>query len=187
MSLRVLASALICLGVTLANSPTASADPGIPLSALVDDATQRLLVADSVAAAKWGTDHPITDPVRAQQVIDAVTALAHADAVDPGYVQRTFRDQIDAAEGVEYARFAQWRFNPAAAPTTRPDLAAIRETIDRLNHAIVDRMAADMPVLHSPTCPVLLAAARAQAAVHYQLTPLYLQALTRATNEFCVS
>ncbi len=42
---------------------------GESLLALVDLAAQRVQIADAVAAAKWGTDSPINDPVREQAVL----------------------------------------------------------------------------------------------------------------------
>ncbi|MFE0028718.1 hypothetical protein ACFWX1_47535, partial [Amycolatopsis sp. NPDC059021] len=46
-----------------------------PLGALTDLAVQRILLGDKVAAAKFGTDQPIDDPVREQKVLDSVRQL----------------------------------------------------------------------------------------------------------------
>ena len=65
----------------LAAVSVASATPGVahampsPLDALVSAAAQRLQVADPVAAVKWITHGDIEDPVRVQQVVDAVAPL----------------------------------------------------------------------------------------------------------------
>ncbi|MDV6278065.1 chorismate mutase [Rhodococcus erythropolis] len=158
-----------------------------PLSALVEASAQRLLIADDVAAAKWDTDLPINDPPRERQVLDAVTAMAAEQNLDTGFVYRVFRDQIDATEAVEYTRFAQWKFDPAIAPTTRPDLSAARVTIDRLNRVMVTEIAEQWDTLHTPGCRARLAAAQAAATAELGLDPLYITALTRATGSYCTT
>ncbi|MCD2158205.1 hypothetical protein LQL77_31495 [Rhodococcus cerastii] len=65
-----------------------------------------------------------------------------------------FRDQIDATEAVEYTHFAQWKFDPTAAPTSKPDLPTARGTIDRLNRVMVTAIADHWEILHSPHCQV---------------------------------
>jgi chorismate mutase len=111
---------------------TAGAEPG-PLYRLVDTAAQRLATADPVAAFKWVNDGPpIDDPPRAAAVLDAVGADATAHGIDPSYVRTVFTDQIDATEGIEYMRFAQWKFDPRAAPTTGPDLFGVTRGHRRL-------------------------------------------------------
>lgn len=173
-------------GVGMA-TPAQAAQPGPPLFALVDAATQRLLTADPVAAAKWGTDIPVNDPPREQKVLRAVEASARYAGIDPVYVHQLFRDQIDATEAVEYARLSQWKLDPGSAPTTRPDLSPSRALIDRLNNTMVVQIAENIGPLHSPSCPAVLLAARAAAAVKYRLSPLYLEAQAHATRSYCAS
>ena len=48
------------------------ADPPPALNDLVDAAAQRLQTADPVAASKWLSGGPITDPARVRQVLDMV-------------------------------------------------------------------------------------------------------------------
>src|SRR3954469_21999465 len=81
----------------------ADADAG-PLHRLVDTAAQRLATADPVAATKWINGGPITDTQRAGQVLDAVAGDAAAHGIDPNYLRTVFTDQINATEGIEYAR-----------------------------------------------------------------------------------
>lgn len=120
---------------------TAHADES-PLYRLVDTAAQRLATADPVAASKWLTGGSITDVQRANHVLDAVSADATARGIDPSYVRTAFTDQIGATEGIEYTRFAQWKFDPAAAPKAAPDLSESRTAIDRFNKMMVDEIAA---------------------------------------------
>ena len=107
----------------------ASAEAASPLYRLVDTAAQRLATADPVAASKWINGGPITDVQRANQVLDAVSADATAHSIEQQYVRTVFTDQINATEGIEYARFGQWKFDPPAAPTTARDLADSRTAI----------------------------------------------------------
>jgi chorismate mutase len=68
-------------------APTAGHDE--PLLALTDVAAQPVQLADTVAAAKWGTDAPINDPIREQAVLDAVATklrqhrIEHTRHLDP--------------------------------------------------------------------------------------------------------
>ena len=53
-----------------ASAPVADIKPGgESLLALVDFAAQRVQIADAIAAAKWGTDAPVNDPVREKAVL----------------------------------------------------------------------------------------------------------------------
>ncbi|MFI6036147.1 chorismate mutase [Streptomyces sp. NPDC051315] len=54
-----------------------------------------------MAAATWGTDNPIDDPAREQQVLDAVAAQAERAGADPEEVRRIFRDRIEANKIVQ--------------------------------------------------------------------------------------
>lgn len=177
-----LTAALVVLAAAV---PIAGAEPPNPLYVLVDTAAQRLSTADPVAAFKWIDGGPITDTPRAQQVLDAVGADAGVHRMDPDYVRRAFRDQIDATEGIEYTRFGQWKFDPLAAPTTAPDLSASRAAIDGFNKTMVTEMATNWDELHAPGCAAELDAARGEVGAARSLDPLYAQALAFATRSYC--
>jgi chorismate mutase len=176
-------TALLLAGAAAA--PVAQADPGGPLYPLVDAAAQRLQTAEAVSASKWITHGSIEDPARVAQVLDGATADARQRGIDPDYVSRAFTNQVHATEGIEYTRFAQWKFDPAAAPTTAPELSASRSTIDGLNKQLVEQMAAQWQLLHSPSCPTELGAARNAVVAARTLDPLYQQALSFATSSYC--
>ncbi len=162
------------------------ADTG-PLGELIDAAAQRLQTAEPVAAFKWNAhgSSEIEDPARVQQVLARVRADAGAQHVDPDYVARVFSDQINATEGVEYSRFADWKLDPASAPTTAPDLSASRSAIDALNQAMVTQIVVNWNLLHSPDCAAQLDEARSGVAQARQLDSLYQQALALATRSYC--
>ncbi len=163
----------------------AHADPSGGLTDLVDAAAQRLQIADPVAASKWLTGGSITDPARAQQVIDAVAAEAQSDGVASDYVKQVFVDQINATEGIQYSRFAGWKFDVSTAPTSAPDLTASRSLIDGLNSKMVDQIVAQWPLLHSHECSAELDAAKSSVAAAHQFDSLMRQALDSATDSYC--
>ena len=174
------------MSISPASVSPAAADPAEqPLYELVDAATQRLQTADPVAASKWLSGGPITDPARVQQVLAAVSADAESVSVPTDYVARVFTDQINATEAVQYSRFSWWKLDPAAAPASAPDLSSSRALIDGLNHRMVGEIAGQWPALHSPDCPARLAAAKAAVAADRHLDPLYAQALDAATRSYC--
>jgi chorismate mutase len=156
-----------------------------PLYSLIDAAAQRLQTADPVAASKWLSGGPITDPARVQQVLSAVSADAESASLPVDYVARVFTDQINATEAIQYNRFSWWKFDPAAAPASAPDLSSSRALIDGLNHRMVGEIAGQWPVLHSPDCPVRLDSAKYAVAADRGLDPLYVQALDAATRSYC--
>jgi chorismate mutase len=169
---------------TLSIAP-ARGDDANPLAALVDAAAQRLQTADPVAATKWINGGSIEDPPRVEQVLTAVASDATRRGVDSGYVRRIFTDQIDATTGIEYTRFGQWKLDPSSAPGVAPDLTASRGIIDRLNTEMVEQIALQWPVLHSPDCRRTLDDARAAVAGARMLDPLYQQALDFSTHSYC--
>jgi chorismate mutase len=178
----------VCALTALAVMPTtapALGDDANPLYELVDAATQRLQTAEPVAASKWNIGGPIEDPPRVEQVLGAVSADATGKDVDADYVTRIFTDQIDATEAIEYTRFAQWKLDPASAPGAAPDLAASRAIIDRLNEEMVEQVALQWSVLHSPECTGTLDDAKTAIANSRMLDPLYQQALAFSTRSYC--
>jgi chorismate mutase len=178
----------VCALTALAVMPTtapALGDDANPLLELVGAATQRLQTAEPVAASKWNTGGSIEDPQRVEQVLGAVSADATGRDVDADYVRRIFTDQIDATEAIEYTRFAQWKLDPASAPGVAPDLAASRAIIDRLNGEMVEQVALQWSVLHSPECSGTLDDAKTAIANSRMLDPLYQQALAFSTRSYC--
>ncbi|MFJ6390702.1 chorismate mutase [Streptomyces sp. NPDC091972] len=75
------AAALLVVPGSAAAAPTPTAGR-TALYPVADLAAERLTTADLVAAAKWGTDSPIDDPTREQQVLDDVAARAELLGAD---------------------------------------------------------------------------------------------------------
>lgn len=184
----LLCQSVFLAGLIAATPAVAPADPGSPDEALVDlvdAAALRLQTADPIAATKWLSAAPITDPARAAQVLTAVAEDAESEGVPAAYARTVFGDQIDASEAIQYSRFSWWKLDPGAAPTSAPDLQSSRAQIDELNQMIVDEIAEQWPVLQSPECASRLDTAKSAVAASRQLDPLYRQALDAATRSYC--
>ncbi|WP_156746061.1 chorismate mutase [Mycobacterium sp. 1423905.2] len=179
--LTALAAALVGI------SPPATGDSTNPLAELVDAAAQRLATAEPVAAYKWSAQRAIEDPEREQQELATLGDEARAQGIDPDYVARVFRDQIDAIDAIEYTRFADWKLNPATVPSAPPDLSVPRSAIDSLNTKIMSQIALNRSLLEAPDCRPQLAAAVRETIRRRLLDSLYQRALTSATGSFCSS
>ncbi|MFF8844083.1 chorismate mutase [Streptomyces sp. NPDC015127] len=162
--------------------PTA---PATALHAVADLAAQRLATAGLVAAAKYGTGGPIDDPVREQQVLDAVAQHAREIGADPNETVRVFRDQIEANKLVQRALFSRWDAHPGEAPTERPDLGQVRQEINRINGALVRALAESAALRHAPSCDGRLVAAAAHVRHEHRLDALHTTALARALPSVC--
>jgi chorismate mutase len=181
-----IAAAVGLLGCSATMSPTVgSVGHGEPLLVLTDVAAQRVQLADTVAAAKWGTDAPINDPAREQAVLDAAAVKSTQLGIDPGVARAVSTDQIEASKAVQYGLYSRWRTHPGQAPTTRPDLGQVRPILDR----ITDQLLADLKVTQQlraePCCAGQLAATRHRIEHTRHLDPLHEDALARALTSIC--
>lgn len=187
------AAVLSALSLTAAPAATGAPEPAAPaasrarLTSLVDLAAQRLLLADEVAAAKYGTGTPIEDPQREQEVLDTVAELSTASGLDPAVGVRFFRDQIEAGKDVQRGMYARWDEHPELRPGHRPDLGQeVRLQLDRITVEVVRELRTTEPV-RSPTTPCRtdLAASALRAVVAHHLDALHGEALGDALGEVC--
>jgi chorismate mutase len=160
------------------------------LTALVNLAAERILLADKVAAAKFGTPPmPIADPVREQQVLDQAAALAVEAGIDPVNTVEFFRAQIEMSKFVQQGLHAEWTRKPETAPTERPDLATeVRPQLDRITVAFIDELVASEQ-LRGPTlrCAVSAVTAEVAADRQYGLDRLHERALWGAIKPVCAA
>ncbi|MEV4567765.1 chorismate mutase [Nonomuraea sp. NPDC049419] len=171
------------VGGVVAAPPSSSLGKLGPLTDLV---IERLLVSDDVAASKFGTDSPIEDPVREQQVLDQVRRQAEDLGVDGDATVAFFRDQITASKVVQKGLFARWTAHPEEAPATRPDLAEIRQRLDRLTTELLNSLKATEHIRKKPVaCATQLTLATASGAKREHLDALHRQALKTATDSVC--
>jgi chorismate mutase len=171
-----------CDGHAVSTAAPASASTLHPVAEL---SAERLATADLVAAAKWGTDSPIDDPAREQQVLDSVAAQAQQLGADPDEIRVIFRDQIEANKIVQRGLFQRWTAHPDEAPTTRPDLSVVRQEINRVTSALVQALAATADDRGALTCRPQLALAALQVHHEDRLDALHTRALFRALPSIC--
>ncbi|MEV5675821.1 gamma subclass chorismate mutase AroQ [Streptomyces sp. NPDC052179] len=153
---------------------------------LVDLSSRRLATADLVAAAKWGTLSPVDDPVREGQVLDAAARQAREAGGDPKATAGVFRDRIEANKRVQRALHSRWDADPSDAPVGRPDLAEVREEINRANVDLVRAIVASPAARAAHFCGGTLTAAEAHVRHDRRLDPLHATALRHALRSVCV-
>lgn len=164
---------------------TASVPDPSALHPVAELSAERLATADLVAAAKWGTDSPIDDPAREQQVLDSVAAQAVQLGADPDEVRAIFRDQIEANKLVQRGLFQLWTDHPEQAPTTRPDLSVVRQRINRINTALVQAIADTTADRTALACRPELVLAALQVRHDQDLDHLHTKALARSLRSVC--
>ncbi|MFH8487033.1 gamma subclass chorismate mutase AroQ [Streptomyces longisporoflavus] len=170
-----------------AAAPVAPAGSYARLHTLADLAAQRLATADLVAAAKYGTDSPVDDPAREQQVLDDVARQARELGADPAATVRIFRDQIEANKVVQRALHRRWDADPSQAPTPeeRPDLAEVREEINRVNEELVRGIADSPSARAAVSCRGLVTLGALHVRHERQLDLPHTVALERALRSVC--
>ncbi|MFJ4966411.1 chorismate mutase [Streptomyces sp. NPDC088729] len=156
------------------------------LGTIVRLAAERVMTADTVAAAKWGTTQPIDDPAREKTVLASATARATKLGIDQATVQRIFKDQIAANKDVQRALYAQWQTHPATQPTHRPDLATqVRPVLDRVDSRLLTAVRQAQPLLSRPDCDALLERGKATAVRAMGLDTLHRDGLDQALAHTC--
>jgi chorismate mutase len=162
--------------------------PAHGLGVLTDLFAERLLLADKVAAAKYGTDRPIDDPAREKVILDDVAARAVGLGLDPAAVQAVFRDQIEANKLVQHGLYARWDAHPEERPTTRPDLdKEVRPALNLITTQILQALQETQAVRASRSCEVRLGIAALRSAYDHELDLLHQAALGRALPSVCSS
>ncbi|GGN59820.1 chorismate mutase [Actinoplanes lobatus] len=166
---------------------TTALPPSSDLKELVSLAAERLLLADRVAAAKFGTDQPIDDPAREQQVLDRAAAMATEAGLDPAETVAFFRAQIEMSKTVQRGLFDRWTRHPERVPAERPDLVTeVRPHLDRITAAFVGRLAATANLRAATRrCRDLLLLAEGEADRRHRLDPLHEKALRGAIAPIC--
>ncbi|GGJ58287.1 chorismate mutase [Streptomyces brasiliensis] len=174
------------MNTELSSNTVGTVKPLGRLGALTDLVIERIRVSDHVAESKFGTDSPIEDPSREEQVLEQVRKQAGAVGVNPDAAVVFFRDQIAASKVVQKGLFARWTAHPEEAPTTRPDLGQIREQLDRLTTDLLQELKSTEELRDKlVACTVQLALAAGSGAALEQLDTLHRQALRTATHSVC--
>ncbi|WP_207755678.1 gamma subclass chorismate mutase AroQ [Nonomuraea cypriaca] len=135
------------------------------LARLTDLTVRRILLADQVAAAKYGTSRPIDDPARERQVLDSVATLSRSIGLAPKDGVDFFTAQIEAAKVVQRGLYAHWKAHPELRPSERPELATeVRPRLDLLTTRILRQLKATLGV-REPTaaCRIVTGAGASEA------------------------
>ncbi len=163
-----------------AASPPVAAPSATTIVALVAD---RLVLADTVARAKWVTRAAIDDPVRERAVLDAA-ARTVAPGLPAHRVRVVVRDQIEASKIVQRALFAGWTALPRTAPRTDPDLRTVRTRISDLTTEIAVATAHHVTV-GEIGCLTDLASATSQEITDRGLDAVHTIGLVAAERSIC--
>lgn len=190
-SARVLACVAAALLLAVPDSRAQPLDDDPSLDRVVALVTERLDTADAVAAAKWATaaqnggEPSIDDPVREAQVYDAMARLGSERGLPETWIRQVFFGQIEANKIVQRGLVTRWRFDPAAVPSTPPELAAVRPVIDRVNVEIVDQLALRRAELTGSNCAERLAPSVFGVLTSGRADVLHQAALVRAAAALC--
>jgi chorismate mutase len=155
------------------------------LSGLTEAISDRLALADTVAASKWASGAAIDDPAREQVVLDSVSELAVERGLDPEYVRTVFRDQIEASKTIQRGLFFVWSLPGQTPPSGSPDLGPVRTAINQLNVEIVDQISAHRNLLAGSACLPAVAASTVHAVGNEHLDPLHVAGLIQGQLSVC--
>ncbi|MFF7387201.1 chorismate mutase [Streptomyces scabiei] len=185
-------SAVVLTGVAPAAGAESSSAPSRTvvgtrsLTGLTDLFAERLLVADKVAAAKYGTTAPIDDPVREKAILDDVAARAVGLGLDPDEVTAVFRDQIEANKLVQRGLYARWDAHPEERPVERPDLVTeVRPVLDRITTRLLNALQETEGARDGVSCEPRLRVAALRSAYEHRLDRLHGEGLGRALPSVC--
>lgn len=118
---------------------------------LLDLADQRLALMPAVAATKWRTHAPISDPEREKVVIRHAGELAAPLGLAAEPVERVFEIQIRLAVDVETRMTDGWTAHGFDYPGPLPDLATqLRPQIDRVTTQLLRSLYLVAPVTQQP-------------------------------------
>ena len=119
------------LGYGVLATPAAAQDSDsndTALMNLIAQASERVMLADTVARYKWAHRQAVADPAREQALLVTVAQQAPRYDVKPQLAQTFFRDQIEANKLVQQALIDGWRVAP---PPPGPVASSRRKSAGR--------------------------------------------------------
>ncbi|MFZ6679326.1 gamma subclass chorismate mutase AroQ [Undibacterium sp. Tian12W] len=142
--------ALVCAALSLPHPAQAQNASDPRLVRLMGLMQQRLNLAQDVAMYKWNAKAAIDDPVREQQILDALAQQAPQYGLAPRQVQDFFSAQIVAGKMIQTALFAEWVSKAQAPFDNPPDLkTTIRPALDKLTPQLLTALAEAQPALQT--------------------------------------
>ncbi|MFB9836242.1 gamma subclass chorismate mutase AroQ [Actinoallomurus acaciae] len=148
---------------------------------------RRILLADKVAQAKFGTGDPIDDPVRERSLVEAVAHRARFAGIGPDAGVRFFRAQIEANKIVQRGLHRLWADNPGLRPHDRPDLDAdVRPRLDEITVEMLHQLKLTEAARRTAApCSVETLEAGLPADLRVRLDALHREALAVALRPIC--
>ncbi|MFZ6779793.1 gamma subclass chorismate mutase AroQ [Undibacterium sp. Ji83W] len=139
---------LACAALSLSHPAQAQNASDPRLLRLLSLMQQRLSLAQDVAMYKWNAKAAIDDPVREQQILDALAKQAPQYGLAPKLAQDFFNAQIVAGKMIQTALFDGWASRSQAPFDNPPDLkTAIRPALDKLTVELLMALAEAQAVL----------------------------------------
>jgi len=152
---------------------------------LIAQASERVMLADTVARYKWAKKESITDPVREKALLASVAQQAPNYGVQPQLAQTFFRDQIEANKIVQQGLIDGWHAAPPR-PGPVPDLASTtRPQYDRLTITLLTGLARVEGVRRADDCSARLSRSLKAWKELRTVDTLHGQALNRAFEHLC--
>lgn len=138
----------VCAALMLASPAQAQNASDPRLLRLLGLMQQRLDVAQDVAMYKWNAKAAIDDPVREQQILEALARQAPQYGLEPKLALDFFAAQIIAGKMIQTALFKEWTSRSQAPFENPPDLKTkIRPALDQLTVELLTALAAAQPLL----------------------------------------
>jgi cyclohexadienyl dehydratase len=125
-------------------------DPNAAITRVFELCDERLALMPEVAAAKWQTHAPVTDPVREDAVIERAVTRGTELGLAPEGIRALFALQIRLARELEQRRVERWAHNGYDGPTPARDLPAeLRPRLDVLSAELLEALYLAMPTLET--------------------------------------
>jgi chorismate mutase len=151
---------------------------------VVELATDRLLLADDVAADKRTTGAPVEDLAREAVVLDTAGARAGQLGLDPAVAWAVVGDQIRASKVVQNGLLREWEAG-APAPPDRADSAMLRHSLDQVTEGLLVALSRAGGALTGPDCRSSVEELRQEVARERVLDALHADALRLAVVSLC--
>jgi cyclohexadienyl dehydratase len=159
----ILLLALLGVGAVCAQADESFLTDEAAVAHVLDLADQRLALMPAVAATKWRTRAPISDPAREQVVIKHAGELAAPLGLAAEPVERVFEIQIRLAVEVETRMTDGWTAHGFDYPGPVPDLGTqLRPQIDRVTTQLLRSLYLAAPVTGQPQFVIRFSALAAQ-------------------------
>ena len=105
---------------------------------------QRLALAPTVAQVKWNNHLPVEDPVREQQLLEAIPPLP---GVDPERARNFLQAQFEASKSVQAQCRRNWVGQNSGPFPQAPSLGEIRPQLDKVTSEMLQALADAQPEL----------------------------------------